>query len=56
MADVRRVVLIAFFALLIAAPAAQAGTVTLSGSTVTVRGGGGANDLALDRGGGLVSC
>src|SRR3954469_10786369 len=54
MADVRRVVLIACLALLIAAPAAQAGTVGVSGSTLTVRGGGVANDLAVDRGGGLV--
>src|SRR5215216_5101864 len=54
MAEVRRVVLIAFFALLIAAPAAQAGTAAVSGSTLTVRGGGVANDLAVDRGGGLV--
>ena len=54
MADVRRVVPIALFALLVAAPAAQAGTVAVSGSTLTVRGGGVANDLAVDRGGGLV--
>jgi Ca2+-binding RTX toxin-like protein len=54
MAEVRRVVLIALFALLVAAPAAQAGTVAMSGSTLTVRGGGVANDLAVDRGGGLV--
>src|SRR3954449_510518 len=54
MAEVRRLVLIALFALLIAAPVAQAGTVAVSGSTLTVRGGGVANDLAVDRGGGLV--
>src|SRR4051794_28823603 len=52
MADVRRVVPIALFALLVAAPAAQAGTVGGARSTPTLRGGGGGHDPAVDPGGG----
>jgi Ca2+-binding RTX toxin-like protein len=51
---VRRAVLIALTGVLVAAPAAQANTVSLFSSTVTVRGGNAANDLTVDRGAGLV--
>ena len=54
MAGVRRAVLIALTGVLVAAPAAHAGTVSLSGSTLTVRGGSAANDLRVDRGGGRI--
>jgi Ca2+-binding RTX toxin-like protein len=54
MRSVRRVVLLALAATLLAAPAAQAGSVSVSGSTLTVRGGSAANDITVDRSSGVV--
>jgi len=51
---VRRALLLALTGVLLAAPAAQAGTASLANSTVTIRGGNGPNALSVDRGGGLV--
>ena len=54
MPGVRRALLLALTGVLLAAPAAQAGTVSLANSTVTIRGGNGPNALSVDRGGGFV--
>jgi Ca2+-binding RTX toxin-like protein len=49
-----RALLLAGAATLLAAPAAQAGSVSVSGSTLTVRGGSAPNSITVDRAGGLV--
>jgi Ca2+-binding RTX toxin-like protein len=54
MPGVRRMLLIALAGTLLAAPAAQAGSVSVSGPTLTFKGGGTANDVTVVRGSGAV--